>query len=118
MEKPLPELITYLENYNVWRRGPITHHHWNPKELGFCIDQAVDVLKTMTWQPMETAPTDREFLGVWGSTSPPLFRNVNVFKYTEDGEYCFGNMPHQDAFLPNEFCKIFAWMDIPKFDLR
>ena len=53
MKKTLPELIAFLENYNAWRRGSEEHNHPNPTEVGQCLDEAVELLKTMTWQPME-----------------------------------------------------------------
>lgn len=58
MNKQLPELIAFLENYNRWRRGSCLHEQPVPEELGRCLDQAVEMLKTMTWQPFETTPED------------------------------------------------------------
>ena len=114
MNKPLHEVITFIENYNAWRRGSEEHNHPNPTELGKCIDQAIEVLKTKTWQPMETAPKDREFLGVWGPKDLPPGEAFDVFLYDEDEQnFTFSQ---GDAFLPSEMCQLFAWMEIPKFE--
>ena len=114
MKKSPENLAAYLENYNAWRRGSEEHNHPNPTELGRCIDQTVEVLKKMAWQPMETAPKDREFLGVWGPKDPPPTDFFDVFRYDEDQQkFAFS---HGDAFLPSETCQLFAWMEIPKYE--
>ena len=114
MKKPTEKLIAFLENYNRWRRGSYRHEQPVPEELGRCIDQTVEVLKKMTWQPMETAPTDREFLGVWGPKYVPPGEVFDVLLYDED-EQNF-TFTHGDAFLPSETCQLFAWMEIPKYE--
>ena len=114
MKKPLHEVITFIENYNAWRRGSEEHNHPNPTVLGKCIDHAIEVLKTKTWQPMETAPKDREFLGVWGPKDLPPGEAFDVFYYEPiNQKFAFS---HGDAFLPTQTCTLFAWMEIPKYE--
>lgn len=116
MNKPLPELIAFLENYNRWRRGSEEHNHPNPTELGQRLDQAVDLLKKMTWQPMETAPKDREFLGVWGPKDPPPGEAFDVFRYDEDQQkFAFSNHG-ATIYLPIDTYGPWAWMEIPKYE--
>ena len=69
----------------------------------------------MNWNPMDTAPEDREFLGAWGGING---KNVgyDIYRYIGNGVY--ESMNAEDERFPNKFYKIFGWMDIPKFDLR
>jgi hypothetical protein len=113
MNKPLLELIAFLENYNRWRRSSYLYEQPVPEELGQRLDQAVELLKKMTWQPMETAPEDREFLGVWGSVNGKI-GGYDTYKYIGNGLY--ESMNAVDERWPNKFYKIFAWMDIPKYN--
>ena len=116
MNKSLPNLIAFLENYNAWRRGSYRHEQPVPEELGQCIDQAVEMLKAMTWQPMETAPKDREFLGVWGPKDPPPGEAFDVFRYDEDQQkFAFSNHG-ATIYLPSETYGPWAWMEIPKYE--
>ena len=116
MKKSTEKLIAFLENYNRWRRGSYLHEQPVPEELGQCLDQAVDLLKKMTWQPMETAPKDREFLGVWGSKDPPPTEFFDVFRYDEDAQK-FTFLNHGAAiYLHSENYGPWAWMDIPKYE--
>ena len=116
MTKSLPELIACLENYNRWRRGSYRHEQPVPEELGQCLDQAVEILKTMTWQPMETAPKDREFLGVWGPKDPPPTDFFDVFRYDEDQQkFAFSNHG-ATIYLPSDTYGPWAWMEIPKYE--
>ena len=116
MNKPLPELISFLENYNRWRRGSYLHEQPVPEELGQCLDQAVDLLKNMTWQPMETAPKDREFLGVWGPKDPPPTDFFDVFRYDEDKQKIAFSSHGAVIFLPSDTYGPWAWMEIPKYE--
>lgn len=50
MNKPLPELIDHLDKSNRWKH--------DANDNAEAIDQAVEILKTMNWQPIETAPKD------------------------------------------------------------
>ena len=114
MKKPLHEVITFIENYNAWRRGSEEHNHPNPTELGRCIDQAVEILKAMTWQPMETAPKDREFLGVWGSPMDVQDKSVDLFRYDQEAQHYALSSYGGAVYVPlNE---LFAWMEIPKYE--
>jgi hypothetical protein len=74
------------------------------------------MLKSMTWQPMETAPKDREFLGVWGPKDPPPGEAFDVFRYDEDRKrftfYGYGD----HIYLPIETHGPWAWMEIPKYE--
>ena len=109
MNRSPEELIEYLETYN-------RHRSYLKKamEHGEALYETVDLLKKMTWQPMETAPKDREFLGVWGPKDPPPGEAFDVFIYDEDEQnFTFS---HGDAFLPSETCQLFAWMEIPKYN--
>jgi hypothetical protein len=117
MNKPLPELISFLENYNRWRRGSYLHEQPVPEELGQCLDQAVDLLKKMTWQPMETAPKDREFLAVWGPKDPPPGEAFDVFRYDEDKQKIAFSSHGAVIFLPSDTYGPWAWMEIPKYEL-
>ena len=116
MKKPLHEVITFIENYNAWRRGSEEHNHPNPTELGRCIDQAVDLLKKMTWQPMDTAPKDREFLGVWGPKDPPPGEAFDVFIYDEDRQRFTFSGHGSHIYLPIDTHGPWAWMEIPKYE--
>ena len=114
MKKSTKKLIAFLEKFNKWRRGCAYQRMPHPKKVGDAIDQAVEILKATTWQPMETAPKDREFLGVWGPKDPPPGETFDVFIYDEDEKnFTFS---HGDAFLPSETCQLFAWMEIPKYE--
>jgi len=114
MNKPLPELISFLENYNRWRRGSYLHEQPVPEELGQCIDQAVEMLKSMTWQPMETAPKDREFLGVYWPHTSPSNETFAVFRYDEHiKKFVFINHSG-NVYIPSINFTLFAWMEIQK----
>ncbi len=114
MNKPLPELISFLENYNRWRRSSYLYEQPVPEELGQCLDQAVEMLKTMTWQPMETAPKDREFLAVWGSPMDVQDKSVDLFRYDQEAQHYAVSSYGGAVYVPlNE---LFAWMEIPKYE--
>ena len=114
MKKPLHEVITFIENYNRWRRGSYLHEQPVPEELGQCLDQAVEMLKTMTWQPMETAPKDREFLAVWGSPMDVQDKSVDLFRYDQEAQHYALSSYGGAVYVPlNE---LFAWMEIPKYE--
>ena len=116
MKKSTKKLAAYLENYNRWRRGSYLHDQPVPEELGQCLDQAVEMLKTMTWQPMETAPKDREFLGVWGPKDPPPGEAFDVFRYDEDKQKIAFSSHGAVIFLPSDTYGPWAWMEIPKYN--
>ena len=116
MKKSTEKLAAYLENYNRWRRGSYLHDQPVPEELGQCLDQAVEMLKTMTWQPMETAPKDREFLGVWGPKDPPPGEAFDVFRYDEDKQKIAFSSHGAVIFLPSDTYGPWAWMEIPKYN--
>ena len=117
MKKSPEKLIAFLENYNRWRRGLYLHEQPAPEELGQCLDQAVEMLKAMTWQPMETAPKDREFLGVWGPKDPPPGEAFDVFRYDEDKQRIAFSSHGAVIFLPSDTYGPWAWMEIPKYEL-
>ena len=114
MTKSLPELIACLENYNRWRRGSYLHDQPVPEELGQCIDQAVEMLKSMTWQPMETAPKDREFLGVWGSPMDVQDKSVDLFRYDQEAQHYALSSYGGAVYVPSS--ELYAWMEIPKYE--
>ena len=114
MKKSPEKLIAFLQNYNCWRRGSYLHEQPVPEELGQCLDQAVEMLKTMTWQPMETAPKDREFLGVWGSPMDVQDKSVDLFRYDQEAQHYALSSYGGAVYVPlNE---LFAWMEIPKYE--
>ena len=113
MKKSTKKLIAFLENYSHWRRGSYLHDQPVPEEL----DQAVEMLKAMTWQPMETAPKDREFLGVWGPKDPPPGEAFDVFIYDEDRQRFTFSSHGAHIYLPIETYGPWAWMEIPKYEL-
>ena len=114
MKKSPEKLIAFLENYNAWRRGSYRHEQPVPEELGQCLDQAVDLLKKMTWQPMETAPKDREFLAVWGSSIDLHDKSVDLFRYNQEADdYVWSNYGGAVNVPSSE---LYAWMDIPKYE--
>jgi hypothetical protein len=116
MKKSTEKLIAFLENYNHWRRGSYLHEQPVPEELGQCLDQAVEMLKAMTWQPMETAPKDREFLAVWGPKDPPPGEAFDVFRYDEDKQKIAFSSHGAVIFLPSDTYGPWAWMEIPKYE--
>ena len=116
MKKSLHEVIEIVKNYNAWRRGSKGYNQPNPTELGLCIDHAIEVLKTKTWQPMETAPKDREFLAVWGPKDPPPGEAFDVFRYDEDKQKNVFSSHGAVIFLPSDTYGPWAWMEIPKFE--
>ena len=116
MKKSPEKLAAYLEKFNKWRRGCAYQRMPHPKKVGDAIDQAVEMLKKMTWQPMETAPKDREFLGVWGAKDPPPTDSFDVFRYDEDQQkFAFSNHG-ATIYLPSETHGPWAWMEIPKYE--
>lgn len=114
MKKSPEKLIAFLENYNAWRRGSYRHEQPVPEELGQCLDQAVEMLKTMTWQPMETAPKDREFLAVWGSPMDVQDKSVDLFRYDETAQQYVWSNYGGAVYVPS--AELFAWMEIPKYE--
>ena len=108
MKKTPEELITYLDRGNRWRHDAV--------DVGEAIDQAVEMLKKMTWQPMETAPKDREFLGVWGPKDPPPEEFFDVFRYDEDKQKNAFSSHGAVIFLPSDTYGPWAWMEIPKYE--
>ena len=110
MKKSTKKLIAFLENYSHWRRGSYLHDQPVPEEL----DQAVEILKATTWQPMETAPKDREFLGVWGSSIDLQDKSVDLFRYNQEADdYVWSNYGGAVNVPSSE---LYAWMDIPKYE--
>ena len=116
MKKSLPKLIAFLENYNAWRRSSYLYEQPVPKELGQRLDHAIEVLKTKTWQPMETAPKDREFLGVWGPKDPPTGEAFDVFIYDEDRKRFTFSGHGAHIYLDRDTYGPWAWMEIPKYE--
>lgn len=114
MKKSPEKLIAFLENYNAWRRGSYRHEQPVPEELGQCLDQAVDLLKKMTWQPMGTAPKDREFLGVWGSPMDVQDKSVDLFRYDQEAQHFALSSYGGAVYVPS--AELFAWMEIPKYE--
>jgi hypothetical protein len=114
MKKSTEKLISFLENYNRWRRGSYLHEQPVPEELGQRLDQAVDLLKKMTWQPMETAPKDREFLGVWGSSVDLQDKSVDLFRYDQEAQHYVWSNYGGAVYVPS--AELFAWMEIPKHE--
>ncbi len=107
MQKTREELIEYLENYNRHRLYTILDG-----EIGQVISQCLDMIKTMGWQPMETAPKDREFFGLYKPTDGTPWKGLDLFHFVEDGSYAFSN--HGGAnHLPSEGLALCAWMEIP-----
>ena len=114
MKKSTKKLIAFLEKFNKWRRGCAYQRMPHPKKVGDAIDQAVEMLKAMTWQPMETAPKDREFLGVWGSPMDVQDKSVDLFRYDETAQHYALSSYGGAVYVPlNE---LFAWMEIPKYE--
>jgi hypothetical protein len=114
MKKSPEKLAAYLENYNRWRRGSYLHEQPVPEELGQCLDQAVEMLKAMTWQPMETAPKDREFLGVWGNSTDLCDKSVDLFCYDKEAQQYVWSNYGSAVYVPSS--ELFAWMEIPKYE--
>ena len=113
MKKSPEKLIAYLEKFNKWRRGCAYHLQPHPKKVGDAIDQAVEMLKKMTWQPMETAPQDHLFVGIYGPIDPPLWKEYSFFYAIGDGLYKCREI--NSVTFPNEHCEIFGWVEIPKY---
>ena len=114
MKKSLPKLIAFLENYNAWRRSSYLYEQPVPKELGQRLDHAIEVLKTKTWQPMEIAPKDREFLAVWGDCFEPNGKSVDLFRYDQDAQQYVWSNYGGAVHVPIH--ELFAWMEIPKYE--
>ena len=108
MKQTAQELIDYLDKSNRWKHDAADNAE--------AIDQAVDLLKTKTWQPMETAPKDREFLGVWGPKDPPPGEAFDVFIYDEDRKRFMFSSHGAHIYLPIETYGPWAWMEIPKYE--
>ena len=68
----------------------------------------------MTWQPMETAPKDREFLGVWGSPMDVQDKSVDLFRYNQGAQHFVWSNYGGAVYVPES--ELFAWMDIPKYN--
>ena len=70
--------------------------------------------RLMFWQPMETAPKDREFLGVWGSPMDVQDKSVDLFRYDQEAQHYALSSYGGAVYVPlNE---LFAWMEIPKYN--
>ena len=111
MNRSPEELIEYLETYNRHRA-----YLKKAMEHGEALYETVDLLKKMTWQPMETAPKDREFLGVWGSKDVPPGEAFDVFIYDEDRKRFMFSSHGAHIYLPIETHGPWAWMEIPKYE--
>ena len=109
MNETIEELIEYFENYNRYRLYSILDRHH-----GSALDQAVDLFKKMTWQPMETAPKDREFLGVWGNSSDLCDKSVDLFCYDQEAQQYVWSNYGSAVYVPSS--ELFAWMEIPKYE--
>ena len=109
MKQTAQELIEYFENYNRHRLYSILDRHH-----GSALDQAIHILKKMTWQPMETAPKDREFLGVWGSPMDVQDKSVDLFRYDQEAQHYVWSNYGGAVYVPS--AELFAWMDIPKYE--
>ena len=66
---------------------------------------------------METAPKDREFLGVWGATDTPPAQFFDLFIYDEQEQKLAFSSHGAAIYLPSETYGPWAWMDIPKYEL-
>ena len=109
MNRSPEELIEYLETYNRHRA-----YLKKAMEHGEALYETVDLLKKMTWQPMETAPKDREFLGVWGSSADVHDKSVDLFRYDQEAQHYALSSYGGAVYVPlNE---LFAWMEIPKYE--
>jgi len=111
MNETIEELIEYFENYNRHRLYSILDKHH-----GSALAQAIHILKTMTWQPMETAPKDKEFLGVWGPKDLPPGEAFDVFIYDEDRKRFTFSGHGAHIYLPSDTYGPWAWMEIPKYE--
>ena len=106
MKKSPEKLIDYLDKSNRWKHDAADNAE--------AIDQAVEMLKSMTWQPMETAPKDREFLGVWGSPMDVQDKSVDLFRYDQQAQHYALSSYGGAVYVPlNE---LFAWMETPKYE--
>ena len=65
---------------------------------------------------METAPKDREFLGVWGPKDLPPGEAFDVFRYDEDKQKIVFSSHGAVIFLPSDTYGPWAWMEIPKYE--
>lgn len=115
MKKSPKKVIAYLEKFNKWRRGCAYQPQPHPKKVGDAINQAVEMLKAKTWQPMETAPKDREFLGVWGSSIDVDDNSVDLFRYDQEAQHYVWSNYGGAVYVPS--AELFAWMEIPKYEL-
>ena len=115
MKKPITEIIAFLESHNAWRRGSDDHEPSDPTELGQCIDQAVETLKGMGWQPINTAPKNRPFIGVWGSTESPYKDKFDIFIYDEEKQKFAFSSHGETIYLHDEIYNPWAWMEISKY---
>ena len=71
-------------------------------------------MKSTPWQPMETAPKDREFLGVWGGPNDLNDKSVDLFRYDQDAQQYVWSNYGGAVHVP--FNELFAWMEIPKYE--
>ena len=109
MNETIEELIEYFENYNRHRLYSILDKHH-----GNALAQAIHIFKTMTWQPMETAPKDREFLGVWGSSINADDKSVDLFRYDQEAQHYVWSNYGGAVYVPSS--ELVAWMEIPKYE--
>ena len=114
MKKSPEKLAAYLEKFNQWRRGCAYQRMPHPKKVGDAIDQAVEILKATTWQPMDTAPSDRAFLAVWGDSIHPSNKSVDHFRYDKETQHYVWLNYGGAVYVPES--ELFAWMDIPKYE--
>ena len=100
------EVIEYLENYSSNRSicGPLCD----------AIDQAIEMIKTIIWKPIKTAPKDREFLGVYWPHTGPSNETFAVFRYDEQIQKFAFSDHSGNLYMPSINFTLFAWMEIHK----
>ena len=116
MNSNLRQLISYLQDYNNWRREDHSFAMHEPEQLFRIVDRISYLIEQATldlvWHSIETAPHNKEFLGVWGPINGEA-RGYDIFKGNGDGFYHSTNT--RDSKMPNTHYKLFAWMPISDF---
>lgn len=114
------EAIHILTEHNKWRRGEGVYGDIggdmpvSPKELGEAIQYAIDQLKANQWQPIDTAPKNKNILIIGGKIKTQLDEewdcNYPVIASGSKGHFLVAHGCYYDTWVYNPT----HWMPLPQ----